>query len=106
MTKDHLKAPEQLKKDCRMLMPSFDDFRIFGSRVLGEAGYDSNMDIILEVESLDRGVKERLFDIARKVGFGTHMVISLLIFNRDEIENSALKPSPVLTGIAEEGVRI
>ncbi len=105
MSEDDLRIAAQLKKRLSNVVPIV-DFRIFGSRARGEASPDSDMDIFPEVESLDREVKEQLFDIAWEVGFASRMVISLLIFTRDEIENSALRSSPIVTGITEEGVRI
>jgi len=105
MTEDDLRIAEQLKRRLSEVSPIV-DFRIFGSRARGDADPGSDMDVFLEVESLDRKVKERLSDIAWEAGFENHMVISLLIFTRDEIENSALRSSPIVTGIAEEGVRI
>jgi uncharacterized protein len=105
MTEDDLRIAEQLKERLSSVVPIV-DFRIFGSRVRGSVGPDSDMDVFLEVESLDREAKERLSDIAWEVGFENHLVISLLIFTRDEIENSALRSSPIVAVIAEEGVRI
>lgn len=105
MTKDDLRIAEQLKRRLSEISPIV-DFRIFGSRAREDADPDSDMDVFLEVESLDREVKERLSNIAWEVGFENHMVVSLLIFTRDEIENSALRSSPIVTGIAEEGIRI
>ena len=105
MTEDDLRIAEQLKERLSCVVPIV-DFRIFGSRVRGSVGPDSDMDVFLEVESLDREAKERLSDIAWEVGFENHLVISLLIFTRDEIENSALRSSPIVAAIAEEGVRI
>jgi predicted nucleotidyltransferase len=105
MTQDDVRVAEQLKEMLSNIVPII-DFRIFGSRARGEASQDSDMDVFLEVESLNRKIKEQLSDIAWEVGFENHLVISLLIFTRDEIENSALRSSSIVTEIAEQGIRV
>jgi predicted nucleotidyltransferase len=82
------------------------DFRVFGSRARGDADEYSDMDVFLEVESLDREVKKRVQEIVWEVGFENYMVISALIFTRGEMENSPLRASSIVKSIAEEGIRI
>lgn len=64
------------------------------------------MDIFLEVEALNEGLKERILDIIWEVSFETCIVISPLIFTKEEIENSPLKVSPLVKNIMEEGIKI
>jgi predicted nucleotidyltransferase len=82
------------------------DFRVFGSRARGDADEYSDMDVFVEVERLDKGQKERILDIAWEVGFENFMVIAPLIFSRDELENSALRSSPIVKAINSEGVPV
>jgi predicted nucleotidyltransferase len=82
------------------------DFSVFGSRARGDAGEDSDMDVFIEVENLDRDIKIRVQDAAWEVGFENFMVISPLIFTRDELENSPLRSSPIVKVIKEEGAQI
>ena len=67
---------------------------------------DSDMDVFIEVENLDKDLKERVQDAAWEVGFENFMVISPLIFTRDELENSPLRSSPIVRVIKEEGSQI
>ena len=64
------------------------------------------MDVFVEVESLDKYLKERIQHIAREVGFENSLVIAPLIFTRDELENSPLRSSPIVKAITWEGSRI
>ena len=82
------------------------DFSVFGSRARGDAMEDSDMDVFIEVENLDKDLKERVQDAAWEVGFENFMVISPLIFTRDELENSPLRSSSIVKVIKEEGSRI
>jgi len=82
------------------------DFSVFGSRACGDAAEDSDLDVFVEVETLDNGLKARILDIAWEVGFENFLVISPLIFTRDELENSPLRSSPIVRAITEEGLRI
>ena len=82
------------------------DFSVFGSRARGDSMEDSDMDVFIEVENLDKDLKERVQDAAWEVGFENFMVISPLIFTRDELENSPLRSSPIVRVIKEEGSQI
>jgi predicted nucleotidyltransferase len=82
------------------------DFRVFGSRVQGNADEYSDLDVFIEVEHLDRELEENIYDIAWEVGFENSIYISPLIFTRYEIEDSPLRASPIVKNISEEGVRV
>jgi predicted nucleotidyltransferase len=82
------------------------DFRVFGSRARGDADEYSDMDVFVEVERLDKSLKERIMDIAWEVGFENFLVIAPLIFSRDELENSPLRASSIVKAIENEGVPV
>ncbi|MCD6138203.1 MAG: nucleotidyltransferase domain-containing protein [Deltaproteobacteria bacterium] len=82
------------------------DIIVFGSRARGDQDEYSDMDVFIEVASLDKELKEKIYDIVWEVGFENFMVISPLICTRDEIENSPLRSAPIVKNIFEEGVRV
>lgn len=82
------------------------DFRVFGSRARGEGDEYSDLDVFLEVEFLNKELKEKISDISWEIGFEHFIVISLLIFTRKEIEESPLKASPIVRNIVAEGVTV
>lgn len=96
---------EELKKRLSAAVKLL-DFRVFGSRIRGDADEYSDMDVFLEVESLDAEIKALIKEIVWEVGFDNYLVISSLIFTRDELENSPLRVSPIIRSIEEEGMRI
>lgn len=82
------------------------DFKVFGSRARGDADDYSDLDVFIEVESLDNALKENISAVVWEVGFNNYLVISPLIFTRDELENSPLRVSPIVEAITEEGVAV
>lgn len=96
---------QKLKKKLSEFVPLL-DFRILGSRARGDEDEYSNLDVFMEVEEIDKDLKERIFDTVWEVGFEHLIVISALVFTRDEVENSPLRASPFLKNIAEDGVAI
>ncbi|HTP66253.1 MAG TPA: nucleotidyltransferase domain-containing protein [Geobacteraceae bacterium] len=101
-----LRIARELKEKIAANVPLL-DFKVFGSRARGDADEYSDMDVFIEVEELDRAIKEKISDIVWEVGFNNDcMHISPLIFTRHEIEESPLRISSIVQAIAEEGVRI
>jgi len=82
------------------------DFRVYGSKARGDADEFSDMDIFIEVLSMDKKIKEDIADISWEVGLKNLLVISPLVFSKDEIENSPLRVSPIVKNIYDQGIRI
>ena len=82
------------------------DFRVYGSKARGDDDEFSDMDIFVEVLTLDKRIKEDIADISWEVGLKNLLVISPLVFSKDEIENTPLRVSPIVKNIYEQGVRI
>ena len=105
MTPRDLEIAAELRRRLAEVVPLL-DFRIFGSRARGDADEYSDLDVFIKVEWIDRKVKEKIEDVIWEVGFNNFMVISPLIFTRDEIENTALRSSAIVKNITEEGVSL
>ena len=82
------------------------DFRVYGSKARGDDDEYSDMDVFVEVLSLDKKIKEDIADISWEVGLKNLLVISPLVFSKDEIENTPLRVSPIVKNIYDQGVRI
>ena len=91
--KDYLIASELKRKLSEVV--KIVNFIVFGSRARCDHDEYSDMDVSIEVEFVDKELKEKVADIAWEVGFENFMVISPLIFTTDKIENSPLRSSPM-----------
>ncbi len=105
MTPRDLEIAAELRRRLAEVVPLL-DFRIFGSRARGDADEYSDLDVFIKVERIDRKVKEKIEDVIWEVGFNNFIVVSPLIFTRDEIENTALRSSAIVKNITEEGVSL
>jgi predicted nucleotidyltransferase len=82
------------------------DFRVFGSRARGQAGEDSDLDVFVEVELVDATVRDAIETAVWEVGFEHGIVVSPFVITRHELEDTALRSSPIVLNILEEGVRL
>ncbi|MEK6743063.1 MAG: nucleotidyltransferase domain-containing protein [Nitrospirota bacterium] len=96
---------EQLKKRLSGIVQLV-DFKVFGSRARGDADEYSDLDVFIEVETIDAALQEAVSEAVWEVGYQNYTVISPLIFTRHELERSPLRVSPIVRSIAEEGVAV
>ncbi len=96
---------EQLKRTLSE-RASIVDFRVFGSRARGNATADSDLDLFIEVEELNREIQKKLADIVWDFSIDNGVVISPLFFSRFEVEDTPMRSSFILESIKTEGVQI
>ncbi|NLD36783.1 MAG: hypothetical protein GX654_07940 [Desulfatiglans sp.] len=95
----------ELKKRLNDNIPLL-NIKLFGSRARGDAGKYSDMDVFIETEKIDREIKEIIKTIVWEVSLENSVIISPLIFSKDELTNSPLAHAPIVKNIFEEGVNI
>lgn len=105
MNNKDLAIARELKKKLSEVVDVV-DLIVFGSRARGDNDEYSDMDISIELRSVNKRDQEKIEDITWEVGFENGMVISPVVFTTDEIRNSPLKASPFLKNITEEGVKL
>ncbi len=105
MTQHDLQTARELKKRVSKIIPLI-DFRLFGSRARGDVDEFSDMDIFMEFETIDKELKNRVKNAAWEMTLETGIVVTTLLFSRHEIEDSALRSSPIIRVIMEEGVPV
>jgi uncharacterized protein len=82
------------------------DLKVYGSKARGDDDEFSDLDVFIEVATLDRATTDLISEIAWEVSLENSIVISPLVFSVAEAENSPLRASPILLNIKEEGIRV
>jgi predicted nucleotidyltransferase len=82
------------------------ELRLFGSKVRGDFSRESDIDVMIEVDYLDSKVKNQIYDIVFDINLSHETLLSLTIFNKDEIENGPMSESPIYKIIQKEGIVI
>jgi len=82
------------------------DLQIFGSRSRGDAREDSDLDVFIKVERLDRSLREKIHDLAWEVGFEYDRVISTFVVTEVQIQEGAIGASPLLAKVLAEGITV
>ncbi|MEA5420716.1 nucleotidyltransferase domain-containing protein [Spirulina sp. CCNP1310] len=82
------------------------DLRVFGSRARGDASEDSDLDLFIQVEMLDRPLRDSIHDLAWEVGFEYDRVISTFVVTATQVQEGAVGASPLLAKVLAEGIKI
>ncbi len=79
---------------------------LFGSRARGDAALDSDYDVLVVVEQLDRPTQLLISRCAWEAGFDDCLLIVPVVVTKEEMENSPFRSSLLMQAIREEGVPI
>lgn len=82
------------------------DLRVFGSRARGDAREDSDLDVFIQVKTLDRALREQIYDLAWEIGFEYDRVISTFVVTEAQIREGAVGASPLLAKVLAEGIAV
>lgn len=82
------------------------DFRVFGSRARGNATWESDLDIFIELEAASPTTRRRIEDLAWEVGFAADVMISPFVVTREQLEAGPVGANPLIREIMSEGVAL
>ncbi|MFH0976899.1 MAG: nucleotidyltransferase domain-containing protein [Spirochaetota bacterium] len=105
MKKQDFLIADKLKKELSSNINLL-DLRVFGSRAIETNDEYSDMDVYIQVETVTKEIKEKISDIAWKIGYDNNIVISTLIYTREEVVNSPIRSSPIIKNIYQYGIVI
>ncbi len=99
---------EALKKTCNLLrkqVPSLEKVFLFGSYSRGQAGRDSDIDLLILVgEKASRNLKNGVTAIIYPLELEYELEINPLVINRREWEEGKYRRHPLHTQVEKEGI--
>ena len=94
------------EKVKRLLGPSLLEFSVFGSKVRGDFDQESDIDILVIMESEDWHVREEVVNIAADINMEYGCNISPVIYSRREHEMNRYFGTLFIKEIEREGIPI
>jgi len=82
------------------------EFRVFGSRARGDAAEDSDLDVLVIVDSPDHAIERVISDCAWEAGFPEDIIVMPIVLSLDVLKNGPLRESAFIKGIYREGVAV
>lgn len=79
---------------------------VFGSRARGDAGPDSDLDVLVLVKRMDPTTRRVIRHCAWEIGFEADILIQTVIMTREEAEQEPEQSSLFMLAVNEEGVPV
>ena len=83
-----------------------EEFRVYGSRVRGDYSLDSDLDICLLLKEESPEIEALISRLAWEVGFNHHRIITTVEYTPEEFYHSALRESPFIKAVDQEGISL
>lgn len=84
----------------------FPDARIwiYGSLARGDAPWDSDFDLFIVLEKVDRELDRWIRETAWKIGFENDCVLTTIVLDREQFEKGPMSKSSLVENILYEGI--
>lgn len=82
------------------------ELRLFGSKARGDYDAESDIDLAVVLESVDRTAEQRVFHACFEVGLVYDVLISPMVLSRDEINSPKHRITPFFKTLEREGVPV
>jgi predicted nucleotidyltransferase len=79
---------------------------VFGSRARGDAGPESDLDVLVLVEHVDAAIRKTISHCAWEIGFTTGVLIQTVVMTREEAEHGPEQSSLLMLAVKEEGISV
>jgi uncharacterized protein len=79
---------------------------IYGSKARGDAGAESDIDVLVILRSGDRATKAKVREIGHLLAVTSEAVPSIMVYTRDEWAAREAGGSPFYRAVTRDGVRV
>ena len=97
---------ERFLKSISPLKKHIEEIYLFGSRCRDDWRPDSDYDLLIVVESKKREIVDRFYDVVMDILLSSGRLISLKIFSSSEFNRLKAIPTPFISNILREGIKI
>lgn len=80
------------------------ELRLYGSKARGEGQPDSDLDIMIEIPHYDPVVISEIDDLVYKINLKHDVLVSTVIFGKDELDEGPMSESPLYKVSHHEGI--
>jgi predicted nucleotidyltransferase len=84
--------------------PSIKEIILFGSKVKGRSEKDSDIDILIVLDSLSWEIKRGISELAAEENIKHNVVITTIRYDIETWENPVIKVSPFAMSVKNEGI--
>ncbi len=98
-----------IKKFLKQIAPfakNIDEIYLFGSRCRDDWKPSSDYDILIVLEKKNREIISKLYDVVMEILLSTGRLISLKIFSSSEFNRLKSIPTPFMSNVLSEGIRL
>ena len=95
-----------LEEFARRVRALFAEARVwaFGSRARGDATWESDLDVCIVLDRVDRSRDATIREIAWEVGFERGLVLTTVVLDQEQFERGPMSESTLVATILREGV--
>jgi len=79
---------------------------MFGSRAKGTAQKESDLDVLVVVDSTNHEIEKYISDCAWETGFPEDVIIIPIIIGKDLLQNTPIKESIFIKNVYREGILV
>lgn len=79
-------------------------FKLFGSKARGDFDSESDLDILIVLETLNWKIEKDIFELCFETGLKYDLLFSPIVYSRAEYEDRLNKITPFYLSVEKEGV--
>lgn len=95
------KLKEVLVRDFRLV-----ELRLFGSKARGDSDPESDIDVLVILKEVDRGIRKRVSVLCCDLSIDHHVVITPILYSLTEFNSRHTRATPFYRNVEREGVPV